>query len=369
MDRAEEVREKETRLRRLMDASGLEGVLLKKQANFAWLTGGGQNRINLATEAGVASLLLTRDRRFLLANRTEMRRLLQEEGLAQLGYEPLEYEWFEDRELELAKKITPDLTKVGADSEVPGARPLESELRRLRCSLTPPEIERFIFLGEQASLAVEKVLLGVRSGDSELAIAGRIGPELWPHGMDLPLVLVAADERIYSFRHPLPTAKLLHRQLLVAVNVRYKGLVVSLTRMLHCGRPSVALSRQHEHNLQIECRMIAATRPGAALSSIFATALAAYAEFGAAKDWQLLHQGGCIGYAGREYKITPTLAGVVEENQGFCFNPAITGTKTEDSFLVTNSGPLMLTRPVAFPAQKVVAGDRAFVRPGMLISD
>ena len=365
----EEVQEKEARLHQLMDANGLEAVLLKKQANFSWFTAGGQNRINLATEAGVTALLITRGKRYILANRTEMRRMLQEEGLEKLGFEALEYEWFEDRELELVKEIVPDLAKVGTDTEVAGTRPVENAVKKLRCLLTPPEIDRFKFLGEKASLAVEKVMLGARPGDSEREIAGRIGPELWQYGIDLPMILVAADERIFAFRHPLPTAKLLHRHLLVAVNARYAGLVLSLTRMLYFGRPSMALTQQFENNLTIECRMIAATVPGAKLKEIFGTACALYEEFGAAGEWKLLHQGGGIGYAGREFKISPTIAGVVEENQGYCWNPSITGTKTEDSFMVTSAGPELLSYPVAFPRTKIKAGHSEFIRPGMLVVD
>lgn len=369
MNRTEEMQDKENRLRQLMAASGLDGILLKKQANFSWLTAGGYNRVGLATEAGVTSLLVTRKGRYIVANRIEMRRMLVEEGLADLGFEPLEYEWFEDREMEMVKKIVPDLSKVGSDVEWAELRPLDGAIKKLRYSLTEPEIERFRFLGEKASLAVEKVMVGIRPGDSELEIAGRIGPEFWRHGIDLPGVLVAADERIYSYRHPIPTPKLLRRYLLVAIGARYKGLVISLTRMLHFGRPTPALAKQFRDNLEIECRMIAATQPGIALSAPLEAAQRAYAEFGSAQEWQLHHQGGGIGYNARDFKVMPEMAGRVEKNQAFCWNPSITGTKTEDSFIATTAGPVMLTYPVVFPAVTVAVGEIRFTRPGLLVDD
>jgi beta-lactamase superfamily II metal-dependent hydrolase len=43
MTRLEEVLIKEKRLRTLIEAKGLDGILLKKQPNFSWLTGGGLN--------------------------------------------------------------------------------------------------------------------------------------------------------------------------------------------------------------------------------------------------------------------------------------------------------------------------------------
>ena len=369
MNRMEEFQEKETRLHAILDANGLDGILLKKQANFSWLTAGGYNRVGLATEAGVTTLLVTRTGRYVIANRIEMRRMLVEEGLSDLGFEPLEYEWFEDRETELVRKVVPDTGKVGADTEVAGFRLMEGGIRQARYSLTPPEIERFRFLGEKASLAVEKVMLGVRRGDSELEIAGRVGPELWKHGIDLPGILVAADERIYTYRHPIPTAKMLRRQLMVAVNARYKGLVLSLTRMLHLGRPAPALAQQFENNLEIECRMIAATIPGAAITEPFFAAQEGYREFGAGEEWQLHHQGGGIGYAGRDFKVTPTSSGAVQKDQAFCWNPSITGTKTEDSFIATSAGPDMLSQAVVFPTKKFTVGEFTFTRPNMMVSD
>jgi Xaa-Pro aminopeptidase len=367
MNRTEELREKESRLHQLMDAGGLDGILLQKQANFSWLTGGGYNRVGLATETGATSLLVTRAGRYIIANRIEMRRMLVEEGLADLDFEPLEHEWYEERELELVRKIVPDPGKVGSDMDRAALRPLDSAVKRLRYCLTPPEIERYRFLGEKASAAVEKVMLGVRPGDSELEIAGRIGPELWRYGIDLPGVLVGADDRIYSYRHPIPTSKLLRQYLLVAVNARYKGLVLSLTRMLHLGRPTPAIARQFRNNLEIECRMIAATRPGAHLRFPLETALSAYAEFGSGQEWQLHHQGGGIGYTGRDFKVTPDIEGVVGNHQAFCWNPSITGTKTEDSFLATEYGPVMLSFPVVFPSVTVTVGENRFTRPDLLI--
>ena len=132
MNRMEEFQEKETRLHAILDANGLDGILLKKQANFSWLTAGGYNRVGLATEAGVTTLLVTRTGRYLIANRIEMRRMLVEEGLSGLGFEPLEYEWFEDRETELVRNVVPDTGKVGTDTELAGFRLMEGGIRQAR---------------------------------------------------------------------------------------------------------------------------------------------------------------------------------------------------------------------------------------------
>ena len=59
MDDHEELGVKQGRITALLERSGLEAVLLGARHNFAWLTGGGQNYVNQASDAGVAALLVT----------------------------------------------------------------------------------------------------------------------------------------------------------------------------------------------------------------------------------------------------------------------------------------------------------------------
>ena len=92
MTRLDEVGVKEGRLTRLMEMKGLDGILLKKQPNFSWFTAGGLTMVGIATEMGMTSLLVTRTGRFLIANRIEAPRMMDEEGLASLGFELLEHE-------------------------------------------------------------------------------------------------------------------------------------------------------------------------------------------------------------------------------------------------------------------------------------
>ncbi|NMC31506.1 MAG: M24 family metallopeptidase [Veillonellaceae bacterium] len=369
MNREQEVFHKEQRLHQLMAETGLDGILLKKQANFSWLTAGGCNRVGIATETGMTSLLITRDSRYIIANRVEMPRMLNEENLAALDFQPLEYEWDIDAELALLRKVMPNLDKVGVDMPFGGLRNLDDAIKKLRYSLTDSEVERYRFLGEKLSAAFEKVMLGIRPGDRECEIAGRFAEDLWRDEIDPTAVLIAADERIYAYRHPIPTRKPVERYVLACINARYKGLVTSITRLAHFGQPSPELSQQFQRNLTIENRMIAATRVGRSMSEVFQTALSAYREFGYPEEWRRLHQGGAMGYYSRDLKVTAATVEIIQENQAFCWNPSITGTKTEDGFIATSAGPLMITQPVFYPTVTQEIGGISFRRSGILIVD
>ncbi|MEQ1646594.1 MAG: aminopeptidase P family N-terminal domain-containing protein, partial [Pyrinomonadaceae bacterium] len=87
-----ELEEKTERLVRLLTENGLDAVILNAQHNFAWISGGGLNGVDLSRENGVASLMISRDgRKFIVANNIEMQRMLTE----QVGgsFEPVEFPW------------------------------------------------------------------------------------------------------------------------------------------------------------------------------------------------------------------------------------------------------------------------------------
>src|SRR5207249_4572290 len=91
-----DLNDKRERIMRLCHASRLDGVLLGRQANFGWITGGRSNRIDGTVELGAGALFITANGRVvLLANTIEMPRLL-DEALAGISCEAVEYPWTDD---------------------------------------------------------------------------------------------------------------------------------------------------------------------------------------------------------------------------------------------------------------------------------
>src|SRR5437762_10518119 len=81
----------------MLAGEGLGGVLLASQHNFAWLTAGGTNGVDTSREAGACALLVRADgKRFVLASRIEMARILAEEVAAE-EFEPVEFGWEEEK--------------------------------------------------------------------------------------------------------------------------------------------------------------------------------------------------------------------------------------------------------------------------------
>jgi antitoxin VapB len=178
--------------------------------------------------------------------------------------------------------------------------------------------------------------------------------------------LVAADERIAKYRHPIPTRKAARRTLLVALTGRRHGLHASLTRMVSFGRPDGELERRHAAVLRVDAHYLVRSRPGRSLGEIVDGAVSRYAEEGFPAEWKLHHQGGLTGYAGREIFGAPGVDHRLRANQAVAWNPSITSVKSEDTALVTADGVDVLTTSGAWPQVNVRVEGEAVQRPALL---
>ena len=84
------------RLRELIDRRGLGAVVLRRPANFAWYTGGGDSRVDHVASEGVADVVVCPDGDYVLASRIEAPRMRTEQTR---GIEVIEYDWYGDRAL------------------------------------------------------------------------------------------------------------------------------------------------------------------------------------------------------------------------------------------------------------------------------
>jgi Xaa-Pro dipeptidase len=325
---AAEVEARIDRIRELLDRRGMERAVLRSRRNFAWLTVGGQNHVVLATEAGAADLVVDRSGARVRAPINEVARLRDEE-LAGLPIQVEERPWEADDGNDL-------------DDEA-----LEPELAPIRARLNELERARMGWLGTALTEVLGETAAGVRRSDTELDCVATILGRLAALDIRVPVVLVAADERIARYRHPLPTAAPIERRvMLVAVAERW-GLHVALTRFRELEPLSASLELRRAAAASVHDTMVAASVPGATLGDVMAAAQRAYAEAGFPDEWRLHHQGGLLGYRPRERIAVPNDTTVLAEHMAVAWNPSITGTKVEGSYLLVGGGeaPRPLTGP------------------------
>jgi antitoxin VapB len=367
-----ESQEKLERLIRLINKESLSGLLIHLQPNFAWLTAGGSNGVDSSRESGVGTLLVRHDRRkFVLANRIEMARLLNEE-LAGQDYEPVEFAWEDERAnpefvAEVARKLVTEQLPLGSDSAFGNAtRVVEAAISRARYRLTDDEIDRFRSLGRDAGTAIGKMARALTPGISEQDVARRAVDALAKVGATSVVTLVAADDRIKRYRHPVPTDRLWRKSLMIAVCTRRDGLIASLTRIVCAGEIPDELIQRTKLTADVNAKVLAATRPGMSGAEIFAVAARAYSKAGFPGEQQLHHQGGATGYRTRDWVAHPRCTEQVQEGQAFAWNPSITGTKIEETCLVLQEGIELMTTTANWPSIPVAVDGRTCLLPDVL---
>ena len=357
----------------MLAANKLGGVLIDSQPNFSWLTAGGTNGVDLSREPGNGALLVRNDgKRFVLANRIEMPRLLAEE-LAGEEFEPVEFPWEEEK---ASPAFLPALavTLLGKDAALasdiglgPGTVTIEAAVARCRYQLTGSEIERFRSLASDAAETIGNLARNLTPGETEREVARRVTDALAAHNIRAVVNLVAGDERIPKYRHPVPTDRRWKKIIMIVVCAERGGMIASLTRIVSTGIIPDELRSRTLAAARVNAQLLAATRPNVGGGDLYRLAARSYAEAGFANEERLHHQGGAAGYRPRDWVAHPACTERVQVNQAFAWNPSITGTKVEETCIALADGVEVLTGTSDWPQISVQVEGREYLSPDILV--
>ncbi len=362
-----EIEAKHERIAHFLADRNLDALVLGRVANFAWATGGRDGFIMIATEHAGAHLIYTPDEKSLVADRIEMPRFQVEEGLVPPEWTPVAPYWHVDRAQVVHWNTVAQSKRTGADCDIRGAQKLSGDIARLRYQLLPQEIERYRALGQAAAQALESVAHEVAPGMTEHAIASLIAGKAISQGIQAALTLVATDERIFRYRHPIPTAQVLDRYAMLVLCARQHGLICSVSRLVHFGDIPQEIQEKSAACAQVDAAFILGSVPGRPARDVFAEAVNEYAKAGYEDEWRFHHQGGACGYESRDYKASPANDEVIQLNQAFAWNPSIAGVKSEDTTLVTEHGIEVLSAASAdWPKHAVEWQGKTIARPAIL---
>ena len=326
------IRLRHERLGTLIERHGLDAVVLRRPANFAWLAGGAESRVDRALESGVAELRVTADEVTVLTTNIEAERFRTEQTP---WAEVVPYAWHEG----------PPARRGVIGSDLPSGNDVDvsDAVAALRRVLDPDAVERLRTVGADARAAIEEAAAAIAAGVSEHEAAGLLSGACERRGLFPSVLLVGADDRIAAHRHPMPARGVIERRALLAISAERGGLYANLTRLVELEELPPETARRVAATNEILAGMRDATRPGRPLSDVFADCRRLYAEAGFPDQWQLHHQGGSTGYGSREVIATPDTHDVVETGQAFAWNPSITGAKAEETFVLTANGPEVVT--------------------------
>lgn len=368
MNKSEEFAIKLEAVRRFMSKADLDGLVLSRAENFSWLGCGANNMVNNAAETGVAGLVVTSGTAQLITNNIEADRMAVEEVPELPLDEALVFPWHEPvRRTEVVLQAAKGKA-FAADDAVAGLPGLPADFNALRYSLLPSELERYRALGADVAQAMEAAAWSVERGMNEQDVAAHIEFQMQQRAVSPIVLLVAADERIKRWRHPIVKAAVVDRIAMLVACGRRHGMICAITRLVHFGELPSDLQRRHDAVVRVDGAMMGATVPGAKAARIFEVAQTAYADNGYPGEWRYHHQGGATGYMGREWIATPSCEAGVLEDQPFAWNPSICGTKSEDTVLATSDGIEPITGPCEdWPVVEVPVDGHTLRRPDILI--
>ena len=348
-----------------LNAQGLAGVLIRRNENVAWVTGGAvELRVLTPCETGVASLLVTAvGKRYYFTTENEAPRLRDEEFGA-LDFEPVLFPWWADDTNAAAEKLAGG--PLGSDT--PGARLTLVNLAPLRAALSETEIARYRWLGAETADATVEALHEVEPGLSEYDLESITAAGLLRRGILPSVYLYAVDDRILKYKHAVARGKRLKEYAMLNLCSRKWGLAISITRFVHFGALPAELAHRFEAAAQVNAALLNATRVGATSAGLFKVAQDAYAAQGFPGEERFHHQGGPTGYGEREWVATPQGTEVVVNSQAFAWNPSIRGGKTEDTVLLRDGVIENLTATPTLPvlADAIVEGS-TYTAAGVLV--
>jgi len=322
-----------------MECNGVEAVVLRRPENFAWYTGGGNSRVEYVSPLGAADVVVTDDSEYVLASTIEGPRMRNEQAT---DFEVVEYPWHEGPD-DVLHELVGDAA-LGADFPLEGVIDLGEELGRLRRALDAIAIARLRAVGADLGAALTEAANAVGPGIGEDEAAAAIAAACRRRGLVATVLLAATDERIRAYRHPLPAGAVLDQRAMLVASAQRGGLYANLTRIVNFDEPDPETARRQTACDEILGRMRQeATRPGRTLAQAFQDCCRFYEEAGFPEEWRLHHQGGITGYASREVIATPFTDVEIEAGQAFAWNPSITGAKAEETFVLTEAGPEIVT--------------------------
>lgn len=358
-----EIEIKQERIIKLLDKKNLDGIILAKNSNISWLTGGMENRIVFVSEEGAVKLIVLKDKILVLTNNIEAERVVKEEGLDKEDFQFIVNQWYE-RDLldDLIRKY-----RLGGDCYFPEVNNLQEEIKRLRFSLLPEEIERYRSLGRETAKIMTDVCRAIKFGDTENEVKARLAQKLWSKNIQPHLILVGSDERLFDYRHPIAKDKEIKKYVMVVTCAEKYGLIVNLTRFVHFGEIAEELMNKLRAVVKVNASFITNTRPGKKVADIFREGIRTYGEIGYPDEWKFHHQGGATGYETRDYIAAPNSLQIVQPNQAFAWNPSIKGVKSEDTIIVNETENEIITDDPEWPKVEVEYNGEKISSSGILV--
>lgn len=360
--RRNDVQAKQALVAELLEARGLDGLLLQEPANLSWFSSGG-DFVSASDREPIAAMFVTRDARVIVTDNANSQ-FVFERLVPELGFQLKERSWTESR-----RCLIDDLCRgrrVASDGGISKVPSLAKELKQLRICLTDLEQQRCRTLGRLLVHALEATSRSCQPGQTEAEIAGEVAHRLIKRKMRPIALTVAADSVLERHRNWTYSERALESTCTIAATASRWGLRAAASRTIVFGSPDEAFLAAYNHASLLQATAFYFTRSNWTAAEVWQRIHRIYEKFGRKHEWELAEQGGLLGYDSQELQLTPRSELCVRPGMAFYWRPSVGPCLVADSTLVTENGPNHLTPVEYWPTQVIQVKQHAVECPAIL---
>ncbi|MFH5805736.1 M24 family metallopeptidase [Alienimonas sp. DA493] len=375
-DRLARAQARQEAIAELIDARGLDAVLLTEPANLAWITCGADLSGGATGAEGdaAAAVFLTRRSRVVVCSDADSPHLFDRE-LPGLGFQLKQRPWRQPRaellcDLCRGRSVGVDRPR-GFDEPADAPTDLRAALAELRAVPDPADAAALAELAADVAHAVEATCRGASPGRTESDFAGEVAHRLLRRGITPALIRAAGDGRADDQPHYAFDRRPVRRRLALKAIGRRGGLHA------HCGRTIAfaalppdqreTLRSAHGRAARVQAAGLHHARAGVAWPDVWAPVARVYEKTGPAADWETAPVALRTGFAPTEAILGPDAAETLRPGVPLVWQPRIGPAALCDTALVTPDGPAEpVTGMEDWPRVKVRVGEETYRRPGVL---
>jgi Xaa-Pro aminopeptidase len=364
--RRADIDSKQAALVPVLEAMGVEALLLLMPAHVAWFTSG-LNVRGLIADSERPAIYSNGRQRWLICSNVDTQRLFDEE-LDRLGFQLKEWNWEGGRPDLLASVASG--RKLAADRPFPNIPMANDRLRPLLRELSGFEQAAYREVGKDVAHAVEATARNLARGQTEEEIAGHIGHRLLHRGVEIAAVSVTADGRGAKYRRAGYGGVPAIQTCVIQATGQRDGLYATCARTVSFGPPPEEFRSAHDLAVKLSGVYRTVTSPGNTIGHAGETARVLLANSPYEFDWRLSQPGYGAGRfaaeelrrAGQEEPLVP--------GQAIVWQSRVGAAAVVDTLIVASDDPVVVTPSEDWPIKRLAVRGRPYHDiPDILIRD
>lgn len=353
------------RVRDYLEKNAFSGMVLARHDTFSWITTGGSDQVILSQTEGAGAVVVTRDRVCMVAQVMDGQRIMDEE-MSGLEAEYVPLYWYEDSPLRRAVRLAGE--NPVCDVPAAGAEFRLDDIFALQFPLTETEVSRLKTLGEMSDRILSDAARSIRPGMVDYEVGAMLQSEYEKRNAQCDVLLVGTDERIFRYKHAVPSGAKLGRYVLLHTAARLGGLHCNVTRSIYFGdRLPDDIAGAYEAVSEIEAHNMSRCVTGTRWSDIFSEHKDLLRRLGFAEDWRGHYPGGRTGYFVCQCGLSQDPENRILDGEAYDWFVTVTGAKVEELGLNADGAFSVLSQTGRWPSKTFRANGSSFALPQIMM--